>query len=83
MFPTDAKLLNRAREKLVRLAKLEGVGLRQSYARVAVHSDLAYGPVEVLVAKPCVLNRVSDATAQCHRGPPLPSGVASPMWTCD
>src|SRR5881628_2493542 len=34
MFPTDAKLLNRAREKLVRLAKLTGVGLRQSYARV-------------------------------------------------
>jgi IS5 family transposase len=33
-FPTDAKLLNRAREKLVRLAKLSGVALRQSYARV-------------------------------------------------
>jgi IS5 family transposase len=34
MFPTDAKLLNRAREKLVRLAKLNRVKLRQSYARV-------------------------------------------------
>jgi transposase, IS5 family len=34
MFPTDARLLNRAREKLVRLAKLRGVVLRQSYARV-------------------------------------------------
>src|SRR6202795_1320812 len=33
-FPTNAKLLNRAREKLVRLAQLTGVGLRQSYARV-------------------------------------------------
>jgi IS5 family transposase len=33
-FPTDAKLLNRAREKLVRLAHLTGVDLRQSYARV-------------------------------------------------
>jgi hypothetical protein len=33
-FPTDAKLLNRAREKLVRLAKLHGMALRQSYARV-------------------------------------------------
>jgi IS5 family transposase len=33
-FPTDAKLLNRAREKLVRLARQHGVGLRQSYARV-------------------------------------------------
>jgi IS5 family transposase len=33
-FPTDAKLLNRAREKLVRLAERHGVRLRQSYARV-------------------------------------------------
>ena len=34
MFPTDARLLNRAREILVRLAKKHGVTLRQSYARV-------------------------------------------------
>src|SRR5207253_7615996 len=34
MFPTDARLLNRAREILVRLAKKHGVELRQSYARV-------------------------------------------------
>jgi len=33
-FPTDAKLCNRARERLVRLAKRHGVRLRQSYARV-------------------------------------------------
>jgi transposase, IS5 family len=33
-FPTDAKLLNRAREKLVKLANRLGVQLRQSYARV-------------------------------------------------
>src|SRR2546426_10018072 len=33
MFPTDAKLLNRARERLVRLAKKLGVNLRQSYRR--------------------------------------------------
>jgi IS5 family transposase len=33
-FPTDAKLLNRAREKLVKLAKKNRVTLRQSYARV-------------------------------------------------
>ncbi len=32
--PTDAKLLHRARERLVRLAKEHGVVLRQSYARV-------------------------------------------------
>lgn len=34
MFPTDARLLNRAREILVRLAKKHGVPLRQSYVRV-------------------------------------------------
>ena len=34
MFPTDARLLNRAREILVRMAKNNGVKLRQSYARV-------------------------------------------------
>jgi IS5 family transposase len=33
-FPTDAKLMHRARERLVRLAKRHGVRLRQSYAWV-------------------------------------------------
>ena len=33
-FPTDAKLIHRARERLVRLAKATGVSLRQSYARI-------------------------------------------------
>ena len=34
MFPTDAKLVNRAREILVRYAKRYGIKLRQSYSRV-------------------------------------------------
>jgi len=34
MFPTDARLLQRAREILVRLARKHGVELRQSYRRV-------------------------------------------------
>lgn len=33
-FPTDARLYNRSRERLVRLAKRHGVPLRQSYVRV-------------------------------------------------
>jgi IS5 family transposase len=33
-FPTDAKLLTRAREQLVRRAQPHGVALRQSYTRV-------------------------------------------------
>ena len=34
MFPTDATLMNRAREKLVKLAKVHGLVLRQSYTKV-------------------------------------------------
>ena len=32
-YPTDSKLLNRSRERLVRLCRKQGVTLRQSYAR--------------------------------------------------
>jgi transposase, IS5 family len=41
-FPTDAKLLHRAREKLVRLAKQHGVVLRQSYERVGKYALIAH-----------------------------------------
>jgi transposase, IS5 family len=34
MFPTDAKLTDRARTRLVKMAKRHGISLRQSYARV-------------------------------------------------
>jgi IS5 family transposase len=34
MFPTDAKLIHRARERLVRLARQAGLDLRQTYVRV-------------------------------------------------
>jgi IS5 family transposase len=34
MFPTDAKLIHRAREKLVRLSKAVGIELRQAYTKV-------------------------------------------------
>lgn len=34
MFSTDAKLIHRARERLVRLAKRTGLNLRQSYVRI-------------------------------------------------
>jgi len=33
-YPTDARLLNRARERLVKQAKTDGIELRQSYARL-------------------------------------------------
>jgi IS5 family transposase len=38
MFSTDAKLLNGAREILVRLAGKHGVTLRQSYVRVGKYA---------------------------------------------
>src|SRR5450631_1921097 len=42
MFPTDAKLMQRAREKLVRLAKKRGVALRQSFERVGKWALIAH-----------------------------------------
>ena len=36
-FPTDAKLIHRARERLVRQAQEAGIDLRQSYVRVTSH----------------------------------------------
>ena len=41
-FPTDAKLMHRARERLVRLARKHGVDLRQSYERVGKHALIAH-----------------------------------------
>ena len=41
-FPTDAKLMHRARERLVRLAKKHGVVLRQSYERVGKYALIAH-----------------------------------------
>jgi IS5 family transposase len=41
-FPTDAKLMHRAREMLVRLARKHGVSLRQSYARVGKRALIAH-----------------------------------------
>jgi len=42
MFPTDAKLVHRAREWLVRLAKKTGLDLRQSYVRVGKRALIRY-----------------------------------------
>ncbi len=41
-FPTDAKLIHRARERLVKQAKAEGIALRQSYRRVGKKALIAY-----------------------------------------
>jgi transposase, IS5 family len=52
--PTDARLLHRALEKLVRLAKAEGVPLRQSYLRVGKRAAIRVCPTW------CVSEAVSD-----------------------
>src|SRR5258708_11162222 len=41
-FPTDAKLMNRAREKLVKLAKKLGVELRQSFTGVGKSATIQH-----------------------------------------
>jgi hypothetical protein len=41
-FPTDAKLMHRPRERLVKLAHKTGVSLRQSYERVGKHALIVY-----------------------------------------
>jgi transposase, IS5 family len=41
-FPTDAKLMHRARERLVKLTWKTGVSLRQSYQRVGKHALIAH-----------------------------------------
>ncbi|MGY4298933.1 hypothetical protein ACVWXN_007028 [Bradyrhizobium sp. i1.4.4] len=42
--PSDARLMHRAIEKLVDLAKCECVELRQSYLRVAKRAAIMVGP---------------------------------------
>lgn len=42
-FPTDAKLLNKSRERLVKVAKESGVDLRQNYSRVGKSALAQYG----------------------------------------
>jgi IS5 family transposase len=42
MFPTDARLMHRAREKLVKLARTQGVALRQSFERVGKYALIAH-----------------------------------------
>ena len=41
--PTDARLMHRALEKLVALARRQGIALRQSYLRVAKRAAIMVG----------------------------------------
>ena len=81
-FPTDAKLMHRARERLVKLAKKTSVGLRQSYERVGKHALIAHQRYahakqfkranRALKTIRTYLGRVTQATS-CARSRPTPT----------
>ena len=69
MFPTDAKLLNRARERLVRLTKKLEVSLRQSYARVgklALIKHQRYAHAHQFKRANRSLRKPQDLSRPCH-----------------
>ena len=83
MFPTDAKLLDRARERLVRLTKKLGVSLRQSYARVGTTTSLLGRPLRTPVTSRAALVPEFQGATHCAlwitsknfcRGLTVPSG---------
>jgi transposase, IS5 family len=61
MFPTDGRLMNRAREKLVRLAKEHSLELRQVYMRLGKRADQAPVLRPCQAVRPC---RQDEAEAQ-------------------
>ena len=64
--PTDARLTQRAIEKLVDLAKHEGVELRQSYVRVAKRAAI----MVALHPRPPVQARAAGAQIPAHAARP-------------
>jgi len=90
-FPTDAKLMHRARERLVRLAKKHEVSLRQSYARVGKRSliqDQRYAHAKQFKRANKALRRlrtilgrvIRDVTRKITGSEGLESVFAHPLW---
>ncbi len=90
-FPTDAKLMHRARERLVRLAKEKGVSLRQSYARVGkialiqhqryAHAKQFKRANKALRRLRTILGRViRDISRKVADRPALAEVFAAPLW---
>src|ERR1700732_1863348 len=68
-FPTDAKLLNRAREKLVRLAPRHGLNLRQFYARggeFALIQHQRYAHAKQFKRANRALKKAAHLSRPCH-----------------
>jgi transposase, IS5 family len=92
--PTDAKLMHRARERLVRLAKRTGVRLRQSYQRVGklaliAHQRYAHAKQfkragRALRTIRTYLGRVIRDIARKVRGEPELQGLFGPdLWLAE
>jgi hypothetical protein len=71
MFPTDARLLNRAREFLVRLANGAGIRLRQSYRRVRLEARTRQRLLDCHRASSDMSRRIASLQhrrrRECHR----------------
>jgi hypothetical protein len=65
-FPTDAKLVDRARERLVRQAKYCRLKLRQSYARVVKLASISATPMPSCSSSPTGLSAGQDLPRPCH-----------------
>src|SRR5215207_4195694 len=92
-FPTDAKLMHRARERLVRLAQARGVTLRQSYVRVGkialirhqryAHAKQFKRATRALRSLRTMLGRViRDITRKIVGRPELADVFALPLLAC-
>ena len=69
-FPTDSKLYNRARERLVRLAKAHGVELRQSYVRVGprlLFKNNRYGHARQLCRQRRTMGKLKTVLGRVYR----------------
>ena len=67
-FPIDAKLINRARERLVKLAEEHGVSLRQSYVRVGKRAFARSHPRSIPCTRPksSVSAKAKPTSRHCH-----------------
>ncbi len=93
-FPTDAKLIHRARERLVKQAKEEGIDLRQSYKRVGkaaliAHQRYAHAKQfkragkALRKLKTFLRRTVADIRRKTKGNPDLEAAFLRPLWLAE
>ncbi len=93
-FPTDAKLIHRARERLVNQAKAAGIKLRQSYVRVGkaeliAHQRYAHAKQfkragkRLRKLKTFLRRTVSDIRRKTKGNPDLEAAFLRPLWLAE